>query len=91
MHPRMFYALFLSLIVLGCGEKSDPTTLSGLVNELGSDGLENVTFCLAGSDVICTQTDATGLYTLEGAAAGEDLSFTITKGIRTSSVSYKYF
>jgi len=79
MRSQMICALFLSLILVGCGEKELPTILNGQVKELGSEGLEDVTFCLAGSDVLCTQTDTGGLYRLEGPAAETDLSFTVTK------------
>ena len=79
MRSQMICAFFLSLILVGCGKTELPTTLSGQVKELGSEGLEDVTFCLAGSDVLCTQTDTGGLYILEGPAAETDLSFTLTK------------
>ena len=79
MRSPIICALFLSLILFGCGETAVPTTLNGQVKELGSEGLEGVTFCLAGSDVLCAQSDSEGLYRLEGPAADADLSFTVTK------------
>ena len=85
--------LLYSLAILcftGCLEAElMPTTVSGQVKELGSDGLADVLFCVAESQAeLCTQTDADGMYRLEGPQAEADLSFTVTKdGFLGGSIS----
>ena len=80
MRARICFVVCLgSLVLTGCGQSTPATTLSGQVKSLGSQGLEDVEFCLADSEDLCTQTNTEGLYTLVGPAAEADLSFTVTK------------
>ena len=92
MNERIIAITYLGLLFLtSCGTTTQvPTTLSGEIKELGSEGLEGVTVCVANTDPdLCTQTDDAGMYILESVHAGADLSFTMTKeGYLGGTVSF---
>ena len=81
MNKHLTLLIYLKvLLCIGCGQENTiPTSVSGLVKELGSEGLADVHVCLADSNDLCTHTDTDGMYSLQGPPAESDLSFTVTK------------
>ena len=67
--------------LIGCSGSSGPlTSASGLVNELGSGGLEGVQVCPVGSSPDeCVLTNENGIYTLSQLESETDLSLTVSK------------